>query len=459
MALAGAAYRLLVVDDDRFLRRLLIELFREHAFEVEAVESAEEALARLAVQPFDAVLTDYCLTGMNGIDFCEWMAEHRPGTPVVLMTAHASLDAAVSALRAGSIDFLRKPLSLPETVVRMTRVIESHRLRGALQRLEATVSGTGVDGMLLGECADLQRLRAFIERVRDSQAAVLIAGETGTGKEVVARSLHARGARAAGPFVAVNCAAIPENLFESELFGHVRGAFTDARSDHAGLMAQAAGGTLFLDELGEMPLSVQPKLLRALDERAVRPVGGTRALPIDFRLIAATNADLEAAIAEGRFRADLYFRVGVVPIQVPPLRVRGSDILLLASHFLEQFARVAHKPVTGMHHEVARRLLAYPWPGNVRELRNAIEHGVALAVRDTLELEDLPERIAKYRASHGVVASDNPDELPPLHEVERRYIERVLANVAGNKSQAARILQLDRATLYRKLERRRPASG
>jgi len=449
----NVAYRLLIVDDDPFIRRVLRDLFVKQAFEVVTVESAEAAQERIEVDPYDAVLTDYTLPAMDGITFCQWMAEHHPATPVVLMTANASLDAAVLALRAGSIDFLRKPLSPSETVIRLTRVLETQRLRGQLQRLEASVGGGLAPGPLIGECPEILRLRALLGRVRGSHASVLIAGETGTGKEVVARMLHDNGPRARGPFIALNCAAVPENLFESELFGHVRGAFTDARSDHTGLMAQASGGTLFLDEFGELPLSLQPKLLRALEEREVRPVGGTRSVPIDVRVIAATNADLEAQIAEGRFREDLYFRVAVVPVRVPPLRSRGNDILLLAQHFLGHFARVAGKDIGAMHHEVGRRLLAYPWPGNVRELRNAVEHAVALALHATLEPGDLPERVARHQSSHVVVVSDNPDELPSLLEVERRYIQRVLTIVAGNKSQAARILHLDRATLYRKLER------
>ncbi len=443
--------RLLVVDDDAFTRQFLLKVFRGKGFDVVAVESAEAALALVDLETFDAVLTDYNLSGMDGIEFCRRLVEQRPSTPVILMTAHASLDAAVSALRAGSIDFLRKPLSVEETHVRIARAIETRRLRGELQRLEEAIAGTVGQGALIGECAAMQRLRALIARVRASTASALVVGETGTGKEVVARLLHTSGPRASGPFVAVNCAAIPDNLFESELFGHVRGAFTDAKSDHTGLMLQASGGTLFLDELGDTPMIVQPKLLRALDERLIRPVGGTRTIPIDIRLVAATNSDLETMIAEGKFREDLYFRVGVVRIEVPPLRTRGNDILLLARHFLTHYAAAAGKPITHIHHEVARRLLAYPWPGNVRELRNAIEH--AVAVRDTIEVGDLPTRIAAYQSSHVVVAGENPEEFPPLHEVERSYIQRVMNSVSGNKSLAAKILQVDRTTLYRRLER------
>ncbi|MCA9691203.1 MAG: sigma-54-dependent Fis family transcriptional regulator [Myxococcales bacterium] len=447
-------YRLLIVDDDEDLCQFLQLLFETHGYEVATANSAEEGRARLELEAFDAVLVDVNLGGgMNGVDFSQWLVEHRPATPSVIMTAHASLDTTISAIRAGSIDFLRKPLSPEETVVRLTRVIETQRLRGEVQRLQSALAEDNDFEGLVGQSREMQRLRAFLDRICDSPVSVLITGETGTGKEVVARALHDKSARRHGPFVAVNCAAIPEGLFESELFGHAKGAFTDARLARTGLLLEANGGTLFLDELGDMPVSVQPKLLRALEERVVRPVGADVPQPLDIRVLAASNADLESRLAEGTFREDLYFRINVVHVRLPPLRTRGNDILLLAQHFLERFARASNKEVTGIHHAVAQRLLAYPWPGNVRELRNAIEHCVALTVHDMIGVDDLPSRVADYRSSHVVIAGDNPDELSPMHEVERRYIQRVLEAVGGNKSRAAKILQFDRTTLYRKLER------
>jgi len=282
---------------------------------------------------------------------------------------------------------------------------------------------------------------------------VLIQGESGVGKDVVANLVHQNSPRGDHAFLEINCASLPENLLESELFGHARGAFTDARQDRVGLFSQANGGTLFLDEIGEIPLLVQPKLLRALEERKVRPVGSNHELDIDVRIVAATNRDLEAAVEEQRFREDLYFRINVIHVDLPPLRSRGTDILSLAQHFLGRYALQAGKEVRGISPSAAQRLCDYEWPGNVRELRNCLERAVALTRFVDIAVEDLPERVAKYRRSHVVVASDDPSELVPMEEVERRYILRVVETVGGNKTMASKILGLDRKTLYRKLER------
>jgi DNA-binding NtrC family response regulator len=292
----------------------------------------------------------------------------------------------------------------------------------------------------------------LIERVADSEANVMITGESGTGKELVAHALHTRSLRRNGPFVAVNCAAVPETLLESELFGHSRGAFTDARQARTGLFVQGNGGTLFLDEVAEMPLGVQPKLLRALQERRVRPVGGNTELPFDARLVTATNRDLEQDVAHKHMREDLFYRINVVRIDVPPLRDRGSDVLLLAQYFIERAAQRSGKQVVGLVSGVAEKLLSYNWPGNVRELENCIERAVALTRFDQLTVEDLPEKVRGYQSTHVVVASDDPNELLPMHEVERRYIQSVLERVRGNKTQAAKLLGFDRRTLYRKID-------
>jgi two-component system response regulator HydG len=280
---------------------------------------------------------------------------------------------------------------------------------------------------------------------------VLVTGESGTGKELVARSIHNRGRRKDRPFVPVNCAALPETLLESELFGHAKGAFTDARSERKGLFLEADRGTLFFDEIGETPLSMQPKLLRALEEGRLRPVGGDQEVPFDVRVISATNRDLESSVEDGGFREDLFFRVNVVQIPLPPLRARGTDSLLLAQHFVEKFAARSGKPIRGISEAVAERLLAYSWPGNVRELRNVIQRAVALTRYDQIAVEDLPEKIRDYRGSQVFIGGDDPTELVPLEEVERRYILHVLQAVGDNKTLAARTLGLDRKTLYRKL--------
>src|SRR5262249_6924250 len=290
-----------------------------------------------------------------------------------------------------------------------------------------------------------------IEQVAGADATVLITGESGTGKELVARAIHELGPRAEAPFVAINCAAIPASLLESELFGHVKGAFTDAKGQKRGLFVQASSGTLFLDEIGEMPAEVQVKLLRVLQERRVRPVGGEEEVPFDARLIAATNRDLETEVEDGRFRPDLYYRINVVHIEVPPLRSRQGDILVMAQHFLRRHAERSRKDVVGISRPAAQKLLDYDWPGNVRELENCLERAVALTRMSEIGVDDLPERVREHQ-SKKLEVSDNPEEMITLEEMERRYVRRVLAACGGNKTQAAKTLGLDRRTLYRRLE-------
>jgi two-component system response regulator HydG len=283
-----------------------------------------------------------------------------------------------------------------------------------------------------------------------------VSGESGTGKELVARAIHRASRRSGGPFVAINCAAMPESLLESELFGHAKGAYTDARTAEPGLIRRASGGTMVLDEIGDMPLGLQPKLLRVLQERTVRAVGASEETPVDVRFVAASHRDLESAIEEGRFREDLYYRINVVHVPLPPLRARAGDVLPLAQHFLAHFAARADKRVTSMTPAAAERLAAYAWPGNVRELQNCMERAVALTRMDAIGVDDLAEKIRDYRRSHVLVASDDPSELVPLEEVERRYIARVMEAVHGNKTAAARILGVDRKRLYRMLGRLLP---
>ena len=298
----------------------------------------------------------------------------------------------------------------------------------------------------------MRKLIDRLQRVADTETSILITGETGTGKELVAQALHRRSRRHKGPFVAVNCAALPDALLESELFGHKSGAFTDARTERKGLFFQANGGTLFFDEIGDFPLTLQPKLLRSLEERRVRPIGGTSELAFDARIIAATNRDIETAVEENRFREDLYYRINVIQIDLPPLRERGTDILLLAQHFVEQYAIRSDKQIAGISNSASEKLLNYTWPGNIRELRNIIERAVVLTRYEKISVDDLPEKIRNYKTSQFLVGSDNPSELVPIQEVEHRYILHVLKTVGGNKTLAARVLGLDRKTLYRKLQ-------
>jgi two-component system response regulator HydG len=445
--------RVLVVDDDRSMCELLEAGLGPKGFETTWTTSAAEALERLATADVDAVVTDLNMRGMSGLELCQQVVASRPDVPVIVITAFGSLETAIAAIRAGAYDFITKPLEIDALALALARAVQHRVLRDEVKRLRRVVEDARGFGDLLGASASMRKVYDLLERVGESDASVLISGESGTGKELVARALHRRGRRGGGPFVAVNCAAVPEPLLESELFGHARGAFTDARTARAGLFLQASGGTLFLDEIGDLPFPLQPKLLRALQERVVRPVGSDVEVPFDVRLIAATNRDLEAAVEERRFREDLFFRINVLHVELPPLRARGSDVLLLAQGFIDRYAAQAAKQVTGLSPGAAERLLAYAWPGNVRELQNCIERAVALTRFEQLTVEDLPEKIRTYRRSHVLIAGDDPSELVPLEEVERRYVLKVMEAVGGNKTLAARILGLDRKTLYRKLER------
>jgi two-component system response regulator HydG len=442
--------KILVVDDERSMCDLLETDLRLRAFAPRCFTSAVEAFDAFCREDFEVVLTDLKMPGMDGIEFCSRLAANRPDIPVIVMTAFGSLETAIAAIRAGAYDFVTKPIELELLAVILRRAIERRRLQDQVRSLRETLQRVERFEELLGQSPPMQKLYDQLAQIADSESSVLITGESGTGKELVARAIHQRSRRSSKPFVAVNCAALPDTLLESELFGHIRGAFTDARADRRGLFMQAEGGTLLLDEIGEMPLAMQPKLLRALEDSKVRPVGSEKEVAFDVRILAATNRDLETAVEERRFREDLFFRINVIQVEMPPLRVRGTDTLLLAQHFIEFFAARAKKEVRGMAEAFAERLLAYPWPGNVRELRNVIERAVALTRLDELTVEDLPEKIRNHRSS-AVILGGDPGELVPLEDVERRYILHVLEAVGGNRTLAARTLGLDRKTLYRKL--------
>jgi DNA-binding NtrC family response regulator len=445
--------RILIVDDDRSLCEMLAAGLVRRGFAAEWTTTADDAFARVRSRDLDVVVTDLNMKGMSGIELCERVVGDRPDLPVVVITAFGSLDTAIAAIRAGAYDFITKPFETDALALTLTRAVQHRALREEVRRLRTEVeSAHRIEGVI-GASPAMNEVASLVSRIAETDTPVLITGESGTGKEVIARAIHARSRQARGPFVAVNCSAIPDNLVESELFGHARGAFTDARSARTGLFQQANGGTLFLDEIGEFPLVLQPKLLRALQERTVRPVGADQEIAFDARILAATNRDLEQAVEEKRFREDLYYRVNVIRMHLPPLRARGADVLLLAQHFLEAFAKRMGKPVTSIAPAAAEKLVAYPWPGNVRELQNCIERAVALTPYDKLAVEDLAETVRNYRRSHVLVAADDPAELVTMEEVERRYILRVLEATSGNKKAAAAILGFDRRTLYRKLER------
>ncbi len=446
-------HRLIFVEDDADLRRLVAGAMTRRGWIVAPFARAEEALADLERPSGDAdvVLTDLVMPGLGGLGLCSRLREDRPEIPVVVVTGFGSLEAAVEAIRAGAWDFVTKPVDVDALGIVLARALAHRALRREVLRLREEV-GRSDPGELLGESEPMKTLRQLLARVATSEASVLICGETGSGKEVVAKTLHRWSARADRPFVALSCAAMPEALLESELFGHVKGAFTGAVDRRAGLFQQAAGGTLFLDEIGEMPLPLQAKLLRVLQERAVRPVGGDKEVAVDVRILSATHRDLEDAVAAGRFREDLWFRLNVIQVDLPPLRERGQDVLLLAQRFAAEFAARDGRAVTGFSPEAARRLLSWRWPGNVRELRNCMERAVALTAREEIGVEDLPPRVRDATPPQPAPSDLLAGGFLPLAEVERRYALQVLDAVGGRRGEAARLLGLDRKTLYRKLQ-------
>ena len=444
--------RILVVDDDADMCRLLELDLSQRGFHVRWTTSAAEVLEILATAEPEAIVTDIGMDEMTGLELCERITTDRPDVPVIVLTAFGNLEMAVGALRAGAYDFLTKPPDADALAFALGRAVEHARLRHEVKRLSRAVEAAHGFGELLGTSAPMQRVYDLLERVASSDVSVLITGESGTGKELVARALHRHGRRSEGPFVAVNCAAVPEALLESELFGHVRGAFTDARADRRGLFLQAHGGTLFLDEVGELPLPLQPKLLRVLQERVVRPVGADEEIACDVRLMAASNRDLDAEVQEKRFREDLFYRLNVIRVAMPPLRARGNDVLLLAQHFIECAATQAGKAVRGLSARAAERLQDHAWPGNVRELQNCIERAVVLARHAEIAVDDLPEKFRGARPARGAGGRVSGAKLVSLEEIEQRHILQVLESVRGNRTRAAEILGVDRKTLYRKLE-------
>ena len=445
--------RILIVDDEQSMCELLEAGLSKVGHCVAHTTRADEAKRHLQSHDVDVVVTDLKLAAESGLALCEWIVANRPTTPVIVITAFGNMQSAVAAMRVGAYDFINKPVEIETLRFSVERALKHRKLDDEVRRLRQAAGDSSRPHELVGESRAMRQVYDLIERIGSNDPTVLVTGESGTGKELVARALHKRSDRRDKPFVAINCAAMPAALLESELFGHVKGAFTDARQSRDGLFVQANGGTLFLDEIGEMPLEMQPKLLRTLQENLVRPVGADRELPFDSRIIAATNRDLESDVEDGRFREDLFYRVNVLQICLPPLRSRGNDVLLLAQHFLNQAAERLQKDVKGLSNAVAQKMRDYEWPGNVRELQNCIERAVTLTRFEQLMPEDLPPKIRDYQSESLVIAGDDPQEFIALEELERRYIRRVLKAAAGNKTQAAKVLGLDRRTLYRKLER------
>ena len=444
---------ILVIEDDQDMCDLLTAGLCRRNFSVTTYISGKKGLAAVDLHATDVVLADINLPDMNGLDICTSIVANLPDIPVIIMTAFGSMDTAIAAIRAGAYDFVTKPLDLDILAMSLQRAVRYRNLQQTVKKLSNAAKQPYHFDNLLGESPAMEALFTQLSRIADSEASLLITGESGSGKELVARAVHTHSRRKNHSLVTINCAAMPGQLLESELFGHKKGAFTDASAHNKGLFLEADGGTLFLDEVGEIPLDLQPKLLRALEERCVRPVGGMTERPFNVRIIAATNRDLESAVEDGLFREDLFYRLNVIQLEMPPLRSRGTDILLLARKFVNHFSLKQNKAVTGIADNAAAKLLDYSWPGNVRELRNAIEHAVALTCFDKILPEDLPEKIRLFKNEYILVGDQDPMEMISMEEMERRYIMHVLKTTGGNRTLTSRILQVDRKTLYRKLQR------
>jgi two-component system, NtrC family, response regulator AtoC len=435
---------LLIVEDQEEMRHFLQEELREAGHEVIATARGLEALDRLATTAVDVIITDLMMPGMKGDELLAQVRSRQPDIPVVIITAFGSIESAVEAMKAGAYHYVAKPFRIEQLLATIENALRESQLR---QQLRSLREWLGADGpRIVAESPGMRKVMDVIARAAAADTPVLLLGESGTGKELLARALHDESPRRKRSFLAVNCSAIPETLLESLLFGHRRGAFTDAREDRRGLFQEAEGGTIFLDEIGDMPQSLQGKLLRVLQEKEVHPLGAPAPVRVDVRIVAASHRDLEAFVEAGRFRQDLFYRLNVITLRIPPLRERPEDLLPLTAHFLEKHGRRLGRAACTLSTEAVVALQRHGWPGNVRELENAIERALVLGRDDVIWPEDLPESMRAASA-----AASAPTSARPLAEIEREHILRTLRTVGSNKAAAARLLGLDRKTLYRKL--------
>jgi DNA-binding NtrC family response regulator len=448
-----APLRILVVDDETIVRESLSAWLRQDGHQVDVAENAKEALRLAVPSGHDIALVDIKMPGMDGLALQSHLASADPGLAIILMTAYASVESAVRAMKAGAYDYIVKPFDPDDLSILIRRAGDHRSLRVENARLKQSLDSAASASPLLGTSPVMRRLLELVATVSASDATVLVTGESGTGKELVARAIHAGSARRYGPLVVVNCAALSEGLLESELFGHEAGAFTGAQGRHKGKFESADGGTVFLDEIGEVGPKVQIDLLRVLEDKVVVRLGGNTPRPVDFRVIAATNRDLPALVKNGQFREDLYWRLNVVTMALPPLRDRRDDVLLLADHFLDRFAGAMSRHPMSLSPEVRRALQDYAWPGNVRELQNAIERAVVVSSGDAIELRDLPQHVTSHAARPGPGS---------LAEAEKVHVQAVLDIQDWNITRSARVLGVDRVTLYNKIKRyelKKPGDG
>jgi len=449
--LLNTAARILVVDDDAAMCQLLTDLLRDDGYHVEVANDGESAIEKYQKSSYALTITDLMMPKMKGTELVKRLREIDNGALVLLITAFGTIESAVEAMRAGAFHYVTKPFHNDEILIQVKRGLEQKALHAELKRLRTEVQARDLFQNIIGQSEAMEQVLEMTVQVADLPANILIEGESGTGKELIARAIHQNSSRATGPFVAVNCAAIPETLLESELFGYVRGAFTDARRDRRGLFQEASGGILFLDEISEIPLALQAKLLRLLEDKEVRPLGANQSEKIDARVVSASNRNLAEQVQGGKFRQDLFYRLNVIRIELPALRQRRNDIPLLVNHFLQKFASSANHRVDGVAADAMAALKAYEWPGNIRELEHTLERAVLLGKGSVIGIDDLPVEIGK-RAEQEIVLAQAMVKHFTLADLEREYIGKVLETTQGNKTEAAKILGVDRTTLYRKLE-------
>jgi DNA-binding NtrC family response regulator len=443
-------HKILVVDDDLEMCALLSDLLTEEGFSVTTSADSLEASKTLKREEFDVLVTDLKMRGLKGLDLLEEAKKVTPMTPVIIITAFGTVESAIKAMKMGAYDYVTKPFQMDELLLTVKKALENRLLKKEVTRLKREVEGRYHFHHLIGKSPSMQKIYDLIERISDTSSNVLITGESGTGKELVAKAIHYNGMRKDGPFIAVNCAAIPEGLLESELFGYKKGAFTDAKSDKRGLILEANEGALFLDEITEMPLVLQAKLLRVIEEKEVRPLGDTNPYSFDVRFVSTSNRDFKSVIQQGRFREDLYYRLKVIDIELPPLRERREDIPLLVQHFIRKFNDELKKDVSGITEDTLKILVNYAWPGNVRELENIIQRAITLSRNNMVHPEDLPASLTQGTDEN--ILEKGLKQRYTVDQLEKEYIKKVLLEAGGNKSKAAEILGLDRKTLYRKLE-------
>jgi DNA-binding NtrC family response regulator len=443
--------RILVIDDEESMCSFMEIMLAKEGYDVAITTSAPDGVDRLRNENFDLVIADLSMPEMSGIDVVREVKSFKNDQEIIVMTAYASVDTAIEAMKQGAADYVTKPFKVDEIKIVIEKSINRRKLIGENTSLKKQLQGENSIDKFLGTSETVVKMKRLVKRVAGSESTVLIRGESGTGKDLIARAIHNLSPRCGGPFVSINCAALPESLLETELFGHKKGSFTGAIKDKDGLFRVASGGTFFLDEVGNTSLAIQVKLLRVLEEKRITPVGDTKPMDVDVRLIAATNADLEEEVRVGGFRNDLFYRLNVIPINIPPLRERREDIPLLVERFVARFCEKGAVPLKSVAPEAMEILLSYGWPGNVRELENIVERAVLLNRSNHLEPVDFPERVCKPESIQ--VVHDEQPQTPTLESIEKAYIHYVMSQTDGKKTEAAKILGIDTSTLYRKIQR------